>query len=276
MRRDQRVRAARVVRLRPGAAGPLGHGGEEPLPRHDLVARGAQPVDLIRRRDLQDSERGQDVNKLSGLTPLGLDAAAEVLGRPASEMGSTARGAARSGAPHATAVNETIIAITRTAPEPTRPVRRTARASVRSASGERPAVIPGARAELPAVPAASSGVGSVSSWSTEVAMALPCAGRNRATVQTDAVLHAPEAGVPVLLFEVDNCTESADVLAGKFDRCRRFFRQKAARDHQGREPCPRVYGADAPSPDSSAPMTPSPRPMAGTVPAAGPTSGSSP
>ncbi|MFH8470927.1 replication-relaxation family protein [Streptomyces sp. NPDC017991] len=65
-------------------------------------------------------------------------------------------------------------------------------------------------------------------------MALPSAGRNRATVQTDAVLHAPEAGVPVLLFEVDNCTESADVLVAKFDRYRRFFRQKT-KDHQGRE-----------------------------------------
>ncbi|MEU5324581.1 hypothetical protein AB0G67_48935 [Streptomyces sp. NPDC021056] len=36
-------------------------------------------------------------NKLWGLTPLGLDAAAEVLARPVSEMGGTARGAARSG-----------------------------------------------------------------------------------------------------------------------------------------------------------------------------------
>ncbi|WP_413755099.1 hypothetical protein [Streptomyces sp. MMBL 11-3] len=60
-----------------------------------------------------------------GADPLGLDAAAEVLGRPVGEMGSTARGAARSGAPHAMAVNETIIAITRTPAEPTRPVRRT-------------------------------------------------------------------------------------------------------------------------------------------------------
>ncbi len=65
-------------------------------------------------------------------------------------------------------------------------------------------------------------------------MALPSAGRNRATVQSDAVLHAPEAGVPVLLFEVDNCTESADVLAAKFDRYRRFFRHKT-KDHRGLE-----------------------------------------
>ncbi len=42
-------------------------------------------------------------------SPLGLEAAAEVLFRPLSEMGGTARGAARSGAPHAVAVNETII-----------------------------------------------------------------------------------------------------------------------------------------------------------------------
>ncbi|MET9566266.1 hypothetical protein [Streptomyces tauricus] len=35
----------------------------------------------------------------------------------------------------------------------------------------------------------------MSSWSTEGAMALPSAGRNRPTVQTDAVLFAPEAGV---------------------------------------------------------------------------------
>ncbi|MCW8102671.1 replication-relaxation family protein [Streptomyces tauricus] len=288
MRREQRVRAAQVVRLRPGAAGPLAHGGgsrcrvtgrgqEEgtgfgvggskaypygstaAVRGHVLAALGVLKVatadqihrltapghkdnkafrnallDLARHHLAVSEGSARDGNKLWGLTPLGLDAAAEVLGRPVSEMGSPARGAARSGAPHAMAVNETVIAVTRTAPEPTRPVRRTTTATVRSASGEEPAVIPAARAELPAVPAAVAGVGSVSSWSTEVAMALPSAGRNRASVQTDAVLHAPEAGVPVLLFEVDNCTESADVLAGKFDRYRRFFRQKS-KDHQGRE-----------------------------------------
>lgn len=182
-------------------------------------------LDLARHGLTLSEGSARDGNKLWGLTPLGLDAAAEVLGRPLSEMGSTARGAARSGAPHAMAVNETVIAITRTAPEPTRPLRRTS--------------VPATALPVPAQPApidlvAAAGVGSVSAWSTEVAMALPSAGRNRATVQTDAVLHAPEAGVPVLLFEVDNCTESADVLAGKFDRYRRFFRRKT-KDHQGRE-----------------------------------------
>ncbi|MGW0572988.1 replication-relaxation family protein [Streptomyces tauricus] len=217
---------------------------------HRLTAPGHKDNKAFRNALLDLSRHGltvsegsaRDGNKLWGLTPLGLDAAAEVLGRPAGEMGSTARGAGRSGAPHAMAVNETIIAITRTPPEPTRPLRRTATAAARPDAETAAVTIPAARAGLPAVPvpsagfapAAVAGVGSVSSWSTEVAMALPSAGRNRATVQTDAVLHAPEAGVPVLLFEVDNCTESADVLAAKFDRYRRFFRQKT-KDHQGRE-----------------------------------------
>lgn len=166
--------------------------------------------------------------KLWGLTPHGLDAAAEALARPASEMEGTARGAGRSGAPHAMAVNETIIAITRTPPEPTRPVRRSQAAAAEAADAT------DATTSLPAALELRAGVGTVASWLTEVAHNLPSAGRNRSSVQTDAVLHAPQAGVPVLLVEVDNCTESADVLARKFDRYLRFFRLKA-KDHQGRD-----------------------------------------
>ncbi|MDQ1033609.1 hypothetical protein QFZ75_000025 [Streptomyces sp. V3I8] len=216
---------------------------------HRLMAPGHKDNKAFRNALLDLSRHGltvsegsaRDGNKLWGLTPLGLDAAAEVLGRPAGEMGSTARGAARSGAPHAMAVNETIIAITRTPAEPTRPVRRTAPAAATvpvpaGSADNAPAgpARPAAPASLLAVPVVRAGVGSVSSWSTEVVMALPSAGRNRASVQSDAVLHAPEAGVPVLLFEVDNCTESADVLAAKFDRYRRFFRHQT-KDHRGRE-----------------------------------------
>jgi hypothetical protein len=73
-------------------------------------------LDLARHGVTVSEGSSRDGNKLWSLTPLGLDAAAEVLGRPADQMGGTARGAARSGAPHAMAVNETIIAITRTAP----------------------------------------------------------------------------------------------------------------------------------------------------------------
>ncbi|GGZ40706.1 replication-relaxation family protein [Streptomyces bluensis] len=79
-----------------------------------------------------------------------------------------------------------------------------------------------------------AGIGTLASWSTEVVHHLPASGRNRSAVQADAVLHAPKAGAPVLLIEVDNCTETADVLAAKFERYRRFFRLKT-KDHQGLE-----------------------------------------
>ncbi|WP_406210876.1 replication-relaxation family protein [Streptomyces sp. NBC_01017] len=52
--------------------------------------------------------------------------------------------------------------------------------------------------------------------------------------RADAVLHAPEAGAPVLLLEVDNCTESPETVAAKFDRYRRYFRL-TAKGSQGRD-----------------------------------------
>lgn len=201
---------------------------------HRLMAPGHQGnkafrnacLDLARHGLTVSEGNARDGNKLWGLTPLGLDAAAEVLGRRAGEMGSTARGAARSGAPHAMAVNETIIAITRTPPEPTRPVPRRH------------------TTDMPAAPAASSaapdgeepaaGIGNVAAWSTEVALHLPTTGRNRSGVRADAVLSAAQDGVPVLVVEVDNCTEPADVLAAKFDKYHRFFRLKT-KDPHGRD-----------------------------------------
>lgn len=91
---------------------------------HRLMAPGHKDNKGFRNACLDLAKHGltlsegaaRDGNKLWGLTPLGLDAAAEVLGRPPGEMG----GAARSGAPHAMAVNETAIAITRTPPTATR------------------------------------------------------------------------------------------------------------------------------------------------------------
>ncbi|MET8081209.1 replication-relaxation family protein [Streptomyces sp. NPDC005303] len=182
-------------------------------------------LDLARHNLVVSEGSARDGNKLWGRTPLGLEAASEVLARPFSEMGGTARGAARSGAPHAMAANETIIAITRTTPEPTRPVRRT------QPETEPAALLPAARDTSAA---AGAGIGTVASWSTEVVYHLPAGARNRSAVQADAVLIAPEAGVPVLLVEVDNCTETPDVLAAKFDRYRRFFRLKT-KGHQGLE-----------------------------------------
>ncbi|MEU1536309.1 hypothetical protein [Streptomyces fagopyri] len=54
--------------------------------------------------------------------------------------------------------------------------------------------------------------------------------RTRSSVRTDAVLRAPDAGLPVLLVEVDRCTKADDVLAGKFVRYREVFREKV-KDH---------------------------------------------
>ncbi|MFJ4467491.1 replication-relaxation family protein [Streptomyces sp. NPDC089424] len=177
-------------------------------------------LDLARHGLTLSEGAARDGNKLWGLTPLGLDAAAEVLGRGPGEMGGIARGAARSGAPHAMAVNETVIAITRTPPAATRPIPST----------RNPATAP----PTETAPAAPEGIGSIFAWSTEVALNLPSTGRNRSGVRADAVLQAPVAGVPVLLVEVDNCTEAADVVAAKFDKYLRFFRLQA-KDHRGRD-----------------------------------------
>ncbi|MFD9444105.1 replication-relaxation family protein [Streptomyces sp. NPDC060006] len=40
------------------------------------------------------------------------------------------------------------------------------------------------------------------------------------------MLQAPEAGLPVLFVEVDNCTESPEMLAAKFEKYRTYFRLK--------------------------------------------------
>ncbi|MGW7193290.1 replication-relaxation family protein, partial [Streptomyces sp. NPDC054838] len=53
---------------------------------------------------------------LRNLTTKGLEAASYELGRPLTEMGSTARGASSSGATHPMAVNETVIALLRPKP----------------------------------------------------------------------------------------------------------------------------------------------------------------
>ncbi|MFJ9634969.1 replication-relaxation family protein [Streptomyces sp. NPDC101175] len=174
-------------------------------------------LDLARHGLVLSEGSARDGQKLWGLTPLGLAAAAEALGRPLAEMGGIARGAARSGASHAMAVNETVIAMTGTQPEPTRPLRR-----------KTPPVQP-----VPAVRTVPPGIGSPTAWSTKVVHPLPGAARTRASVRADLVLRAPEAGLPVLLLEVDRCTEADEVLAAKFARYHQFFRLRT-KDAGGR------------------------------------------
>ncbi|MFD5721576.1 hypothetical protein [Streptomyces sp. NPDC127036] len=124
---------------------------------------------------------------------MGLDAAAEVLGRPVGEMGGTARGAARSGAPHAMAVNETVIAMTRTPAAATRPVPRqqTTHAPATETTGP----------VAPADPA--PGIGWIGSWSTEVPLAAPSSRSGRAGVRAE--------GMPDLLPERDGPPTDAAV-----------------------------------------------------------------
>jgi hypothetical protein len=53
-------------------------------------------------------------------------------------------------------------------------------------------------------------------------------------VRADAVLQAPEAGLPVLFVEVDNCTETAQTLSAKFEKYSHYFRL-TTKGPQGRE-----------------------------------------
>jgi hypothetical protein len=133
--------------------------------------------------------------KIYRLSPAGLDAAAQLL--PAGHhLGGTARGAGRHGAPHAMAVNTTVIAFLQ----------------------------PAAAAD-----AAPRGLGSITAWATEVV--LPVTGSvsapSKGSPRPDAVLRAPEAdpALPLLCVEVDTGTEPPPTIAEKLTRYRRFFRR---------------------------------------------------
>ncbi|MFF1716911.1 replication-relaxation family protein [Streptomyces sp. NPDC058268] len=156
--------------------------------------------------------------KLWGLTPAGLAAAAGVLDRPAGEMGGIARGAGVHGAAHARAVTEAILALSRPRP-----------------AGLYYAQL--APADQACVDAMAEGIGVLEGWSTEVA--LPAAGTwnkpGRGSAQADAVLTAPEDGLPVVFVEVDRGTMPPEQIAQKFDRYRRFF-ERTVNDPAGPVP----------------------------------------
>ncbi|MFF2146255.1 replication-relaxation family protein [Kitasatospora sp. NPDC058190] len=100
-----------------------------------------------------------------------------------------ARGAGRSGAQHAMAVNETVLAF----------------------------VLGGTAPDAPC------GVGAVTDWSTEVEFPLPGGKRK---VRPDAVWRAAEIGVPVLMVEVDRSTMAIERVAAKFTAYRELLRVK--------------------------------------------------
>ncbi|CAG6391838.1 replication-relaxation family protein [Streptomyces cocklensis] len=134
--------------------------------------------------------RGEPSQKLWGLTKAGLDSAAIKLKREPDVMGGHARGAGTGGAPHAMAVNATVVAFTR-------------------------------GGTLPGSPA---GIGGIESWRTEVAHPLSSSGKRN--VRADAVFQDKDAGVPLLMVEVDRATESAHVLADKVGAYADFYARR--------------------------------------------------
>ncbi|MFE2053905.1 replication-relaxation family protein [Streptomyces sp. NPDC059459] len=149
---------------------------------------------------------------LRNLTPMGLKAAARELGRrPVGEMGNPARGAGRTGAAHPMTVNEAVLALLR--PKP----------NLSELAGEPADVFAAGQAAFDA----PAGLGTIASYATEVA--LPATGTwanpGKGGAQADIVITAPEDGMPLLFVEIDNCFESAQVLAAKVDKYMRFCRR---------------------------------------------------
>ncbi|GAA2097532.1 hypothetical protein GCM10009759_27720 [Kitasatospora saccharophila] len=136
-----------------------------------------------------------DREKLWRLTGHGLEAAQEVL-PTGRDLGGIARGASRSGAPHSMMVNERILA-----------------------------VLQGGSSPL-----GGGGVGSIADWSTETVHEV---GPKMRAI-TDAGLRAPQPGLPVLLVEVDRGTMTAETVAAKFERYKRFFERTAKRGEEMR------------------------------------------
>ncbi|MFF5538648.1 replication-relaxation family protein [Streptomyces cinerochromogenes] len=157
---------------------------------------------------------------LRNLTPMGLKAAARELGRPVGEMGNPDRGAGRTGASHPMTVNEAVLALLRPKPDLSQPASE-------------PADV---RAAAQTAVDAPAGLGTIATYATEVA--LPATGTwsnpGKGGAQADIVITAPEDGVPLPFVEIDNCFESAQVLAAKIDKYMRFGQRKV-KDLDGKE-----------------------------------------
>ncbi|MEU2295545.1 replication-relaxation family protein [Streptomyces bacillaris] len=199
------------------------HADKEPASKQKQARTASHTGALSDMRKHGLSENGGSTetgDTLRNLTPKGLEAASYELRRPATEMGSTARGAGSSGASHPMAVNETVIALLRPKPE------------VAKLADDPPHVRAAAQAAVETPP----GVGTIGSYWTEVP--LPATGTwnapGKGGAQADVVLTAPQDGVGVLFIEVDNCHETAEELAAKVEKYARFFR-RTVKDTDGQE-----------------------------------------
>ncbi|MEU9546762.1 replication-relaxation family protein [Streptomyces mirabilis] len=168
--------------------------------------------DLRRHGLVVDGGRTRGGEEVRLLTAAGLAAAAIDLDREPEEMGGMPKSAGRSGASHPMTVNETVIALIRPKPDLGRLTEQPAEAQV------------AARAAVDA----PDGIGTLTSYATEVALPVKGTWKNPAigSARADVVLIAPEAGVPLLFIEADNCTEEAVLIARKFDKYMRFFQRK--------------------------------------------------
>ncbi|MGW2601215.1 replication-relaxation family protein [Streptomyces klenkii] len=171
-------------------------GAANDLRRHGLVLGGG---------------RTRDGEEVRILTPAGLAAAAIELDRVPEEMGGIPKGVGRSGASHPMTVNETVIALIR--PKP----------NLSLLAGEPAEALAAARAAVDA----PDGIGTIASYATEVALPAKGTWKNPGlgSARADIALTAPEAGVPLLFIEADNCFEDAALIAAKFDKYARFFRR---------------------------------------------------
>ncbi|MGW4995741.1 replication-relaxation family protein [Streptomyces mirabilis] len=173
--------------------------------------RGA--VNDLRRHGLSvDGGRTRGGEEVRLLTAAGLAAAAIDLDREPEEMGGMPKSAGRSGASHPMTVNETVIALIRPKPD------------LDLVAGEPAEAQAAARAAIEA----PDGIGTLTSYATEVALPVKGTWKNPAigSARADVVLIAPEAGVPLLFIEADNSTEEAVLIARKFDKYMRFFQRK--------------------------------------------------
>ncbi|MFD5634824.1 replication-relaxation family protein [Streptomyces sp. NPDC127077] len=164
----------------------------------------------LRRHGLAiDGGRTRGGEEVRLLTAAGLAAAAIDLDRAPEEMGAMPRSGGRSGASHAMTVNETVIALIRPKPD------------LDLVVGEPAEAVAAARAAVDA----PDGIGSLPAYATEVALPVKGTWKNPAigSPRADVVLTAPQAGVPLLFIEVDNCTEEAVLVAAKLDKYARFF-----------------------------------------------------
>ncbi|WP_245766985.1 replication-relaxation family protein [Streptomyces colonosanans] len=166
----------------------------------------------LRRHGLSvDGGRTRGGEEVRLLTKDGLATAANDLGREPEEMGGMPKSAGRSGASHPMTVNETVIALIRPKPDLDLVAREPAE------------VVAAAQAAVDA----PKGIGTITSYATEVALPVKGTWKNPAigSARADVVVIAPEAGVPLLFIEVDNCTEEAVLIGRKFDKYARFFKR---------------------------------------------------